>query len=105
MKYLTTAPVQAEWHVRTGYFAIHPVAYEEPLVKDEWHRYLQLKVTVDQLHGTKSTPATQGALITVFPESRQRIVKAMERLYEGVDAQDTLNKAVEATSRALQGEN
>ncbi|OQP04290.1 ABC transporter substrate-binding protein [Geobacillus sp. 46C-IIa] len=105
MKYLTTAPVQAEWHVRTGYFAINPAAYKEPLVKDEWKTYPQLKVTVDQLHETKSTPATQGALITVFPESRQHVVKAMERLYEGVDPQEALNKAVEETNQALQQEN
>ncbi|ASS99251.1 ABC transporter substrate-binding protein [Geobacillus thermocatenulatus] len=103
MKYLTTAPVQAKWHVRTGYFAINPAAYDEPLVKDEWAKYPQLKVTVDQLHETKSTPATQGALITVFPESRQHVVKAMERLYEGIDPQEALDQAAEETNRALQG--
>ncbi|EQB94907.1 hypothetical protein GA8_14195 [Geobacillus sp. A8] len=102
MKYLTTAPVQAEWHVRTGYFAINPAAYDEPLVKEEWAKYPQLKVTVDQLHETKSTPATQGALITVFPESRQHVVKAMERLYEGIDPQNALDQAAEETNRVLQ---
>ncbi|MCG6795558.1 ABC transporter substrate-binding protein [Geobacillus sp. YHL] len=102
MKYLTTAPVQAKWHVRTGYFAINPAAYDEPLVKEEWAKYPQLKVTVDQLHETKSTPATQGALITVFPESRQHVVKAMERLYEGIDPQDALDQAAEETNRVLQ---
>ncbi|AGT32328.1 glycerol-3-phosphate ABC transporter substrate-binding protein [Geobacillus genomosp. 3] len=101
MKYLTTAPVQAEWHVRTGYFAINPAAYEEPRVKEEWEKYPQLKVTVDQLHETKPTPATQGALIAVFPESRQHVVKAMERLYEGVDPQEALDQAATETSKAL----
>lgn len=36
-------------------------------------KYPQLKVTVDQLRDTKTNTATQGALISVFPESRQKL--------------------------------
>ncbi len=36
MKYLSTAEVQAKWHVESGYFAINPAAYEEDIVKQEW---------------------------------------------------------------------
>ncbi|NNV06867.1 ABC transporter substrate-binding protein [Geobacillus sp. C56-T2] len=105
MKYVTSPSVQAKWHVRTGYFAINPAAYDEPLVKEEWKKYPQLKVAVDQLHETKPTAATQGALITVFPESRQHVVKAMEQLYEGVDPQEALDQAAKETNRVLQKTN
>ncbi len=102
MKYLATPEVQAKWHVKTGYFAINPAAYDEEIVKAEWEKYPQLKVTVDQLKQTKPIPATQGALISVFPESRQKVVKAMESLYQGVDPKEALDRAAAETNRALE---
>ncbi|MCA1065921.1 ABC transporter substrate-binding protein [Rossellomorea sp. AcN35-11] len=105
MKYLTTPEVQAEWHVKTGYFAINPAAYDQDIVKEEWEKYPQLKVTVDQLRETKSGTATQGALISVFPESRQKVVTAMESLYQGMDPKEALDQAAKETDRALEIEN
>lgn len=43
MKYLTTPEVQADWHVKTGYFAINPAAYEQDVVKQEWENTHNLK--------------------------------------------------------------
>jgi len=102
MKYLSTPEVQAKWHVETGYFAINPAAYNEAIVKEEWEKYPQLKVTVDQLKQTKSIPATQGALISIFPESRQKVVKALESLCQGTESKEALDRAVEETNRALE---
>ncbi|TYR79057.1 ABC transporter substrate-binding protein [Priestia megaterium] len=105
MKYLATPEVQAKWHVDTGYFAINPKAYEQDIVKKEWEKYLQLKVTVDQLRDTKPSPATQGALISVFPESRQKVVTGMESLYQGVKPKEALDRAAEETNQALEAAN
>jgi sn-glycerol 3-phosphate transport system substrate-binding protein len=102
MKFLTTPESQAKWHVKTGYFAINPAAYEQPLVKERWEKYPQLKVTVDQLQSTKPSVATQGALISVFPESRQHVVTALENLYQGMDPQKALDQAAEGTNRAIE---
>lgn len=102
MKYLTTPEIQARWHLETGYFAINPSAYEEQNVKDAWEVTPQLKVTVDQLQSTEPSIATQGALISVFPESRQQIVTALENLYQGMDAQEALDAAAEGTNRAIE---
>ncbi|WP_353948660.1 ABC transporter substrate-binding protein [Sporolactobacillus sp. Y61] len=102
MKYLSTPEVQAKWHVESGYFATNPGAYNEEVVKQEWGKYPQLKVTVEQLHNTKASTATQGALISVFPEARQNIVTAMESLYQGVDPKKALDKAAEETNKALE---
>lgn len=101
MKYLATPEVQAKWHVDSGYFAVNPKAYDQDIVKKEWEKYPQLKVTVDQLRETKSIPATQGALISVFPESRQKVVTAMESLYQGVSPKQALDRAAQETDRAL----
>jgi hypothetical protein len=86
---------QAKWHIGTGYFAINPAAYNEEIVKQEWEKYPQFKVTVEQLQHTKPSVATQGALISVFPESRQQVVTALENLYQGTDPQKALDQAVE----------
>jgi len=102
MKYLTTPEVQAQWHLDTGYFAINPKAYDEENVKEKWAEFPQYKVTVDQLQDTVPGLATQGALISVFPESRQQIVTALEDLYQGKDSKEVLDKAAEATNRAME---
>jgi sn-glycerol 3-phosphate transport system substrate-binding protein len=102
MKYLTTPEVQAKWHLDTGYFAINPKAYEEENVKEKWAEFPQFKVTVDQLQDTVTGLATQGALISVFPESRQQIVTALEDLYQGKDPQEALDQAAEGTNRAME---
>ena len=56
----------------------------------------------DQLQDTVPGLATQGALISVFPESRQQIVTALEDLYQGKDPQEVLDKAAEGTNRAME---
>lgn len=102
MKYLTTPEVQAKWHLDTGYFAINPKAYDEENVKVKWAEFPQYKVTVDQLQDTVPGLATQGALISVFPESRQQIVTALEDLYQGKAPQEVLDQAAEGTNRAME---
>ncbi len=86
---------------RDRYFAINPEAYDEPIVQEMWNEYPQLKVTVDQLSETKPSPATQGALISTFPQSRQSVVNAMESLYQGVSVQDALKRAADETTSTL----
>lgn len=102
MKFLASPESQAKWHVGTGYFAINPAAYEEDLVKKEWEKYPQFKVTVEQLQDTKPSVATQGALISVFPESRQQVVTALENMYQGTAPQEALDQAAEGTDRAIE---
>ena len=101
MKYLTKPDVQAKWHTATGYFSINPDAYNEPLVKEQYEKYPQLKVTVEQLQATKQSPATQGALISVFPESRDAVVKALEAMYDGKNSKEALDEAAKTTDRAI----
>ena len=102
MKYLTTPEIQAQWHLETGYFAINPAAYDLDSVKTAWEETPQIKVTVDQLQDTVPGLATQGALISVFPESRQQVVTALEDLYQGKDPQEALDAAAKGTNRAIE---
>ncbi|MEK4198676.1 ABC transporter substrate-binding protein [Cytobacillus sp. FSL K6-0265] len=105
MKYVTTPEVQAQWHLKSGYFSINPAAYDLPLVQEEWEKYPQLKVTVDQLKNTIPSEATQGALISVFPEARQKVVSAMGSLYQGVEPKEALDRAAAEIDQSLEAAN
>ncbi|BAB04798.1 ABC transporter substrate-binding protein [Halalkalibacterium halodurans] len=102
LKYLQTPEVQAEWHINTGYFAINPAAYEEPIVEQEHENIPQLRVPIEQLQQTVPSTATQGALIPVFPESRQHVVTALENMLQGTDPKTALDQAAEGTNRAIE---
>lgn len=105
MKYLQTPEVQAKWHVGTGYFAINPDAYEEQLVKDAHEEKPQLRVTVEQLQQTKSSFATQGALMDMLPQGRKVMETALESVYNGGDVDEAYNTAVDQFNKAIEQAN
>ncbi|WP_444685852.1 ABC transporter substrate-binding protein [Alkalicoccus luteus] len=102
MKWFNEPDVQAEWHVNTGYFSTHPDAYDEEIVAEEHEQFPQLTVPIDQLQETVPSTATQGALITVFPESREQVVTSLEALYQGTSPEEALQQAVEGSNRAIE---
>lgn len=98
IKYLAQPETQAKWHINTGYFPINKLAYDEQSVKDNLVNYPQFQTAIDQLHATKLSPATQGAVMGVFPEARQIVEGAMEEVFTG--AKDAA-KALEDASHAI----
>ncbi|WP_077620696.1 ABC transporter substrate-binding protein [Bacillus sinesaloumensis] len=105
MKYLQTPEVQAKWHVGTGYFAINPDAYEQQTVIDAHAEKPQLKVTVEQLQATKSSFATQGALMDMLPQGRKVMETALESVYNGGDIDEAYNTAVDQFNKAIEQAN
>ncbi|USB32967.1 ABC transporter substrate-binding protein [Paenibacillus sp. YPG26] len=83
IKYLAQPDTQAKWHIATGYFPITKKAYDEQIVKDNLAKYPQFQTAVDQLHASKPSPATQGAVMGVFPEARQTVEGAIEEVLGG----------------------
>ncbi|WP_096187740.1 ABC transporter substrate-binding protein [Evansella halocellulosilytica] len=102
MKFFNEPEVQAAWHVNTGYFATNPAAYDLDIVAEEHDSYPQLRVPIDQLQETIPSSATQGALITVFPESREQVVTALVGMYQGTSPEEALNQAAEGTNRSIE---
>lgn len=97
IKYLAEPATQAKWHIASGYFPINKLAYEEQIVKDNLVKYPQFQTAIDQLHATKLSPATQGAVMGVFPEARQIVEGAMEEVFTGAkDTQKALDDAAGA---------
>lgn len=78
IKFISEPKQQAYWHTATGYFPIRTKAYDEKVLKDFDAKYPQFETAVKQLHDTKLSEATSGAVIGVFPEARATIETAIE---------------------------
>lgn len=98
MKYLAKPEIQAQWHISTGYFPITKKAYDEQIVKDNMTKYPQFKTAVDQLHSTRLSKATQGAVMGVFPEARQLVEGAIE---EALTAKKPPQQALDDAAKAI----
>lgn len=103
IKYLAQPTTQANWHINTGYFPITKKAYDEQNVKDNLAKYPQFQTAVDQLHQTKPSLSTQGAVMGVFPEARQLTETAIEEvLNNSKSPQEALNDAAKAITSKIQ---
>jgi len=101
IKFVLSPEQQALWHVNTGYFPVTKAAYEQEIVQENFKKYPQFRTAIDQLHATVSNRATQGAVIGVFPESRQLVETALEEALTGSKpVKDALDQAAkEITSK------
>ena len=81
VKFLVSAESQAYWNAQTGYFPVTVAAQEEPVFQENIAQYPQFQTALDQLHD--STPESAGALLSVFPESRQIVETQIENMLNG----------------------
>ncbi|SEQ97226.1 ABC transporter substrate-binding protein [Piscibacillus halophilus] len=102
IKFATSAEQQAKWAGATGYFPITSEAYDEAELQDVYDEYPQFLTSVEQLQNTTLTPATQGALMGVFPEARSIVENSIEALYQGEDPQELLDQAAADIEEAIQ---
>ncbi|NKI21130.1 ABC transporter substrate-binding protein [Paenibacillus dendritiformis] len=105
MKYVTTPAVQAEWAAGTGYFPITKAAHEEPILKEKYEQAPQFLTTVKQLQNTKAGSATRGALISVFPETRNEVATAIEKLYQGDAPQKVVDELTAKIDKLIEEDN
>ncbi|CAH8245155.1 ABC transporter substrate-binding protein [Paenibacillus melissococcoides] len=105
MKYGTTPAVQAEWAAGTGYFPITKAAHEEPVLKEKYEQAPQFLTTVKQLQNTKAGSATRGALISVFPETRNEVATAIEKLYQGDAPQKVVDDLTAKIDKLIEEDN
>ncbi|MNW42121.1 sn-glycerol-3-phosphate-binding periplasmic protein UgpB precursor [compost metagenome] len=102
IKFLAEPQTQAKWHIATGYFPITKKAYDEQIVKDNLTKYPQFQTAVDQLHASKPSLATQGAVMGVFPEARQIVEGAIEEALGGTKpSKQALDDAAKAITEKI----
>ena len=81
VKFMISPESQAYWNAQTGYFPITTAASEEPVFQENIAQYPQFQTAIDQLHD--SAPEYAGALLSVFPESRQIVETQIENMLNG----------------------
>ncbi len=101
VKYAISKDVQAYWSSETGYFPVNKLAYETEVMNSYIERIPQFKVVVDELKATNKNTATQGAILGVFPNVREKMVEAMEAVSEGKDGKKVAEDLEIASNRII----
>lgn len=101
VKYAVSKDVQAQWSTKTGYFPVNKLSYETETMKAYMEKTPQFKVVVDELKATNKNAATQGAILGVFPDVREKMVEAMEAVSEGEDGTKIAKDVEKASNRII----
>lgn len=101
VKYATSKDVQAFWSSKTGYFPVHKESYDTDLMKTTMEKMPQFKTVVEELKATNKNTATQGAILGVFPDVREKMVEAMEAVSEGKDSKKEAQNVEKASNRII----
>ena len=106
LKWMSMPEQQVAWHKGTGYFPIRKTAMKL-LEKEGWYnKFPNYKVAFDQLLQSKTSLATSGALIGVFPQLRDAVESAIEKVYEGkASPEQALKEAAQKTNKELKNYN
>ncbi|AIS51634.1 carbohydrate ABC transporter substrate-binding protein, CUT1 family [Thermoanaerobacter kivui] len=106
IKYMVSPEQQLFWHQNTGYFPVTKTVYDMLEMKAHLEKYPQFKTAIEQLHTTPINRATQGALIGVFPEARQTVEKAIEKVLQNqATPKQALDEAVQSINKAIENYN
>ncbi|MEV7773362.1 ABC transporter substrate-binding protein [Kitasatospora sp. NPDC086791] len=105
-KFVTAPEQQAVWHTGTGYFPVNTKSLDDPKDKEWVAKYPQFQTAIDQLKGTKPTPATAGCLLGVMPQARKGVETAIEQTIAGSKpAQQALADAAKELQPAIESYN
>ena len=106
VKFISAPPQQAAWYAGTGYFPIRRDAYREPVAQETLAKNPQFLTAISELRSSPINRATQGALLGVFPEARQRVEDAIEATALGRKApKQALDDAAREIDQAIAGYN
>lgn len=101
VKYAVSKDVQAVWSSSTGYFPVNTESYETPTMKETMTKMPQFKIVVDELKATNKNTATQGAILGVFPDVREKMVETMEAVSEGKDGTKASQDVAKASNKII----
>lgn len=102
LKHLSSPEVQAEWSSMTGYVPINDEAKDEEELQETMEEYPQFEVPVQVNLDTPAEPATSGPLSDDAEESREFVKSGLEKVFEGEDPDEALEKAVEDINELLE---
>lgn len=104
IKFLVSVESQTYWNANTGYFPVNKGVLDTDDFKELIKKSPQFETAIDQLHDSK--PEDQGALATVFQESRQIVEKYIEEmLNDKLSPEEASKKMSEEIDKALESYN
>lgn len=104
VKFLVSVDSQTYWNANTGYFPVNKGVLDTDEFKELIKKSPQFETAIDQLHD--STPDDQGALATVFQESRQIMEKNIEEMLNGnISPEDASAAMAKEIDQALESYN
>ena len=102
VKYAMTPAVQAQWQADTGYYPIRKSAYNEGPSKEWATKYPQFLTAVNEIRDSPQNRTTNGAVLGVMPQARQRTQKMIESVLLGqATSQQALDAAVADVNDAI----
>lgn len=102
VKYAMSPAVQAQWQADTGYYPIVKSAYNEGPSKEWATKYPQFLTAVNEIRDSPQNRMTNGAVLGVMPQARQRTQKMIESVLLGqATTQAALDAAVAEMNDAI----
>jgi len=102
VKYAMSPAVQAQWQSDTGYYPVVKSAYDQGPSKDFSTKYPQFQTAISEIRDSPQNRMTNGAVLGVMPQARQRTQKMIEAVLLGqASSQDALNAAVTDMNAAI----
>src|SRR5213596_65595 len=102
VKYAMSPANQAQWQADTGYYPIRKSAYNEGPSKEWASKYPQFLTAVNQIRDSPQNRMTNGAVLGVMPQARQRTQKMIESVLLGqATTQQALDAAVSEVNDAV----
>lgn len=101
IKYTTSKDVQSTWAINTGYYPVNKLSYDTKEMIDNMNKFPQFKTAIEEIQATKENSQTQGAILGVFPEVREKMVQAMENNYEEKGSVENITKRVAKESNRI----
>jgi sn-glycerol 3-phosphate transport system substrate-binding protein len=102
VKYLLTPAVQGQWQADTGYYPIVKAAYDTGPSKEWATKYPQFLTAITAIRESPQNRMTNGAVLGVMPQARQRTNKMIESVLLGqATTQAALDAAVADMNTAI----
>ncbi|HEV8536193.1 MAG TPA: ABC transporter substrate-binding protein [Candidatus Limnocylindria bacterium] len=102
VRYAMSPAIQAQWQADTGYYPIVKTAYNEGPSKEWATKYPQFLTAVNQIRESPQNRMTNGAVLGVMPQARQRTQKMIESVLLGqATSQAALEAAVSDINAAI----
>ncbi|MEX2045544.1 MAG: ABC transporter substrate-binding protein [Chloroflexota bacterium] len=102
VKYAMSPAVQGQWQADTGYYPIVKAAYDTGPSKEWATKYPQFLTAVTQIRESPQNRMTNGAVLGVMPQARQRTQKMIESVLLGqATSQAALDAAVTDMNAAI----